>query len=86
MAGKINLLHLDLARAANDVFVSGKFLEGHGAAGVKLIGGDADLGAETELATIGETGGGVPVNGGGIDFAVRNSSAVASLVVTMQSE
>jgi hypothetical protein len=39
--------------------VAGEFAETHGAAGVELVGGDADLGAEAELATVGEAGGDV---------------------------
>lgn len=51
--------------------IAGEFAQSHGAAGVELVGGDADFCAETELATIGETGGGVVHDAGGIDGAQK---------------
>src|SRR5699024_9400283 len=42
--------------------------EPHGAAGVELLGGDADLGAEAELAAVGEAGGGVGHHHGRVDL------------------
>ena len=56
----------DLAVAAEEVFVSGEFLEGHGAAGVEFVGGDADFRAEAEFAAVGESGAGVPIDGGAV--------------------
>ncbi len=55
-----------LAGAGDLVFVGAEFFEAHGAAGVDLVGGDADFRAEAELVSVGEAGGGVPVNGGGV--------------------
>ena len=49
--------------------VAGEFAEAHGAAGVELVGGDADLGAEAELATVGEAGGDIVKHAGGIHGA-----------------
>ena len=46
----------------DDVFVGGQLLQPHGAAGVQLLGGDAHLAAEAELAAVGEAGGGVDVD------------------------
>ena len=43
-----------LAVAVDEVLVGGEGGETHGASGVKLLGGDADLGAKSELATVGE--------------------------------
>ena len=63
------LLFSDLAVAANDVFVGRQFFETHRAARMKLVGADADLRAETKLAAIGETGGSIPIDRRGIDFA-----------------
>ena len=36
---------------------------------MELLGGDAHLAAESELAAVGEAGGGVDIDGGGIDAA-----------------
>src|SRR5690606_38688571 len=43
--------------------------EPHGAAGVELLGGDADLGAQPELAAVGEPGRGVDDERRGVDLA-----------------
>ena len=48
---------------ANDVFVTGQFVQAHRAAGMELIRADADLGAKSELAAISESSRGVPING-----------------------
>jgi len=48
--------------AAEEVFVGGEFIEGHGAAGVEFVGGDADFRGEAEFAAASELetfGGGV---------------------------
>ena len=67
-AGWVRLI-ADLARADAEPLVGGQFFEAHGTAGANFVGADADFGAHTEFATIGESGGGIPVNGGGIDFS-----------------
>ena len=43
-------------------------LDAHGPARVQLAGGDADLGAEAELAAVGELGRGVVEHDGGVDL------------------
>jgi hypothetical protein len=58
----------DLAGADADPFIGGEFFEAHGTAGADFVGADADFGAHAELATVGEAGGGIPIDGGGIDF------------------
>src|SRR5437762_4445173 len=49
----------DLPGAAHAIFEAGELLDADRATGVQLAGGDADLGAEAELAAIGELGRGV---------------------------
>src|SRR4029079_1420878 len=44
----------DLPGAAHAILEAGELLDAAWAAGVQLAGGDADLGAEAELATVGE--------------------------------
>jgi hypothetical protein len=57
------------AVAADAVLVAGEFAQAHRAAGVEFVGGDADLGAEAELAAVGEAVGDVVEDAGGIDLA-----------------
>jgi hypothetical protein len=52
----------ELSFAPDEVFVSSKFLEGHRAASVKFVGADANLGAESKLRAISETGRSVPID------------------------
>ena len=47
----------------------GELLDADRAARMQAAGGDADLGAEAELAAVGELGRGVVQHDGGIDFA-----------------
>ena len=55
------------AIAGDAILVAGEFAQGHRAAGVELVGGDADLGAEAEFFAIGEAGGDVVKDTGAID-------------------
>jgi hypothetical protein len=50
---------LGLPVSPDAVLVARQLAQAHGAAGVELVGGDADLGAEAELAAVGEAGGDV---------------------------
>src|SRR4051794_38204472 len=45
--------------ADHDPLRRGEFRQAHGPPRVQLLGGDADLGTETELGAVGEGGGGV---------------------------
>ena len=54
--------------ALDHPFVGGDLLECHGAAGMELLRGDAYLGTESELGAVGEAGGRVPIDAGGIDL------------------
>ena len=56
----------DMSVAGDDVLVGGQLLQTHGASGVELLGGDAHLAAQTELAAVGKPGGGVDVDGGAV--------------------
>ena len=58
----------DLARAVDAVLEGAELLDADRAARVHAAGGDADLGAEAELAAIGELGRGVVEHDGGIDL------------------
>src|SRR5262245_66589620 len=49
----------DLSRAAHTILEAGELLDADRAACVEATGGDTDLGAETELAAVGELGRGV---------------------------
>src|SRR6478735_12073969 len=57
----------DLTRTADNVLVGRQLLEAHGAAGVELVGADADLGAEAELVAVVEARRGVPEHDGAVD-------------------
>lgn len=57
----------DVALAADLVLVDHEALEADGAAGVDLVGADADLGAEAVAHAVGEARGGVPVDARGVD-------------------
>src|ERR1700712_112047 len=57
-----------LPGAVDAIFEAGQLLGADRAAGVELAGGNADLGAETELATVGELGRGVMQHDRGIDL------------------
>src|SRR5215467_15230516 len=67
VSGEDLLAHL--ASADDFVFCGGQLRDGEGAAGVEFLGADAHFGAEAEFAAIGETGRGVPVDGGRIHLA-----------------
>lgn len=54
----------DVAVADDDVLGGGHLGQAHRAAGVQLLGADADLGAEAELSAVGEPRGGVDQDGG----------------------
>ncbi len=55
-----------LAVAGDDVFVGGELGEAHRAAGVEFLGADAYFGAEAELGAVGEGGGDIHVDAGGV--------------------
>ena len=57
-----------MAVAVAQPFVGGEFFKAHGAAGSDFVGADADFGAHAEFAAVSEARGGVPIDGGGIDF------------------
>ena len=61
-----------LAVAVDDELEGGELPQAHGAPGVELLGGDADLGAEAELLAVDEPGGGVHEHGGGVDLVGRS--------------
>jgi len=65
----------DLAVAAEEVFAGGQFFEGHGAAGVEFVGGDADFRAEAEFAAVGEARAGVPLFAGFRNGVLRRLGA-----------
>ena len=48
------------------LLVGAQLRKAHGAPGVELLGGDAHLAAQSELAPVGEAGGGVPIDRGGV--------------------
>ena len=60
-----------LAFAFNQPFIRCDFLQGHRAAGTKLLRGDANLCAEAELCTVGEAGRSIPVNAGSVDMGLE---------------
>src|SRR5215204_2914742 len=57
----------DLARALDQVLDRAQLAQPDRPAGVELLGRVADLGAHAELAPVGEAGGGVDVDAGGVD-------------------
>ena len=59
----------DLPRAADAIFEGGELLDADRAARMHAAGGDADLGAEAELAAVGELRRGVVQHDRGIDLA-----------------
>jgi len=56
-----------LTVSPDDVLVRRQLLQAHGASGVELLGGDAHLAAQAELAAVGEAGGAVQVDCGAVD-------------------
>ena len=62
------VLRADLSGSLDDVLVGRQLPKPHGSPGVELLGADADLGAEAELLAVGEAGGGVDHDGGGVDL------------------
>src|SRR5262249_42804463 len=63
----------DLPRSVHTVLEGGELLDADWAAGVEAAGGDADLGAEAELAAVGALGRGIVQDDRGIDFAQKFS-------------
>src|SRR3954447_26618165 len=59
----------DLAVALDDVLHGRQLAQPHRAAGVQLLGADADLGPEAELLAVHEASGRVHEHGGGVDLA-----------------
>ena len=58
----------DLPRSVYAILEAGQLLDAHRPARMEAAGGDADLGAEAELAAIGELGRGVVQHNRGIDL------------------
>src|ERR1043165_8171329 len=58
----------DVPITGDDVLGGGHLGQPHRAAGVQLLGGDADLGPEAELTAIGEARGRVDEYGGRVDL------------------
>ena len=67
----------DLAGAIDEVFVTAKFCQAHGAAGVELVGADADLGSESKLAAVIEAGAGIVHDHGAFDLMLETLSRSA---------
>src|SRR5262245_65631456 len=59
----------DLPFAPDDVLLGGELAEAHRAAGVELLGRDADLGPEPELLAVDEPGRRVDKHRGRLDLA-----------------
>src|SRR5437660_12643529 len=59
----------DLAVSSHHETGGGQLPQAHRPVGVQLAGGDADLGAEPQLAAVVEAGGGVPEDAAGVDLA-----------------
>ena len=66
--GLWRLTSADVAVADDDVLGRGHLGQAHRAAGVQLLGADPDLGAEAELAAVGEPGRGVDQHRGRVDL------------------
>ena len=64
-------LGADLTVAEDQILGCGQLPQSHGAAGVQLLGADADLGTEAELLAVGEPGGHVHHDRGGVDLALK---------------
>ena len=69
LVGRRSPPHLPVA--VDDVLHARQLAQPHRAAGVQLLGGDADLGPEAELAAVDEAGRGVDEHGGGVDLATE---------------
>src|SRR6202041_107124 len=67
-AGSLCASRPRLSVAVNAVFEAGQLFCAHRASGVKSAGGNADLGAEAELAAIGKLGGCIVQHDGRIDL------------------
>lgn len=55
--------------AVDNIFTAGELSETHGSASVHLLCGYANLGAQSEFAAVGETGGGVYIYCGRVNTA-----------------
>src|SRR5215469_5799375 len=66
----------NLAGANDFVLRGGQLGQSEGAAAVEFLGADAHLGTETEFAAVGEAGGSIPVDRGGIDFTEELASVL----------
>src|SRR5512135_3480204 len=65
-----------LAVALDQVAVRAQLAQADRAARVQLLGRVADLGAHPELAAVGEAGGGVHVDAGGVDAEAEGAGSV----------
>ncbi len=61
----------DVAVAEDDPLGAGQLVEAAGASGVVLVGADADLGAEAELAAVVEPGAGIVQNHGAVHLVLE---------------
>src|SRR5688500_12771851 len=57
----------DMTVPRDDPLVGGEVARAHGAAGVELVGADADFGAQSVLASVGESCARIDHHAGGID-------------------
>lgn len=60
-----------LTVAVDQILVAAKFCQPHRAAGVQLVGADANLGTESELATVVKTGARIPEHHGRVHFMLE---------------
>ena len=51
----------DLTVTVDYILGTGQLFQTHRAAGVHLLGGNADLGTQTELTAVGKAGGGIDI-------------------------
>ena len=65
-------LSANLSASVNEVLVGRQRVQTHGAACVQLLGGDTDLSAKAKLTAVGEAGGGVHVDGRGINAVTES--------------
>src|SRR3954463_2387623 len=66
-SGAIRRSGTDVSVAGDDPLVGGEVGGAHGAAGVELVGGDAEFGAQAVFTAVGETRRGVDHDAGAVD-------------------
>ena len=69
-------LAIKTVASLNEPFIGTYLFQSHGTTRAEFLGGDTNLGTETELGTVGKRGGRIPIDTGGIDMGLEGAGCL----------